>query len=75
MSSRITHPNLKFVPTRESQAEKVYQRYYQKPMKISREEAIEALGNREIYHNAAAIAAAAVRSGLLRMPVKKKDLL
>jgi hypothetical protein len=75
MSSRITHPNLKFVPTRESQAEKVYQRYYQKPMKISRKEAIEAMSNREIYHNAAAIAAAAVRSGLLRMPTKKKDLL
>ena len=75
MSSRITHPNLKFVPTRESQAEKLHQRYYQKPMKISRQEAIDALSNREIYANAAAIAAAAVKSGLLRMPTKKKDLL
>lgn len=75
MSSRITHPNLGFVPTRESQAEKVYQRYYQKPMKISRQEAIDAISNREIYHNAASIAAAAVKSGLLRMPTKKKDLL
>jgi hypothetical protein len=75
MSTRITHPNLKFVPTRESQAEKVHQRYYQKPMKISRGEALEAASNREIYHNAAAIAAAAVRSGLLRMPTKKKDVL
>jgi hypothetical protein len=75
MRTRITHPNLKFVPTRESQAEKLYQRYYQKPMKISRQEAIDAISNREIYHNAAAIAAAAVRSGLLRMPTKKKDVM
>ena len=73
--NRITHPNLKFVPTRESQAEKLYQRYYQKPMKISRQEAIDAISNREIYHNAAAIASAAVKSGLLRMPKKKKDVL
>jgi len=74
MSTRITHPNLKFVPTRESQAEKVHQRYYQKPMKISRDEALEAANNREIYHNAAAIAAAAVRSGLLKMPTKRNDI-
>jgi len=74
MRTRITHPNLKFVPTRESQAEKVHQRYYQKPMKISRDEALEAASNREIYHNAAAIAAAAVRSGLLKMPTKRKDI-
>jgi hypothetical protein len=74
MRTRITHPNLKFVPARESQAEKVYQRYYQKPMKISRGEALEAASNREIYHNAAAIAAAAVRSGLLKMPTKRKDM-
>ena len=53
----------------------MYQRYYQKPMKISRQEAIDAISNREIYHNAAAIAAAAVRSGLLRMPTKKKDVM
>ena len=75
MRTHITHPNLKFVPTRESQAEKVYQRYYQKPMKISRNEALEAANNREIYHNAAAIAAAAVRSGLLKMPTKRKDIM
>jgi hypothetical protein len=74
MRTRITHPNLKFVPTRESQAEKVYQRSYQKPMKISRDEALEAASNREIYHNAAAIAADAVRSGLLKMPTKRKDI-
>jgi len=53
----------------------VYQRYYQKPMKISRNEALEAANNREIYHNAAAIAAAAVRSGLLKMPTKRKDIM
>jgi len=52
----------------------VHQRYYQKPMKISRNEALEAANNREIYHNAAAIAAAAVRSGLLKMPTKRKDI-
>ena len=75
MSTRITHPNLKFVPTRRSQAEKVHQRYYQKPMKISRQEAIDAISNREIYANAASIAAAVVKSGLLRMPTKKKDVL
>ena len=74
MSSRITHPNTKFVPTKESQAVKGYQRYYQKPMKISREEAQKALSNRDIYANAASIAAAAVRAGLLRLPVKRKDV-
>ena len=52
----------------------MYQRYYQKPMKISRNEALEAANNREIYHNAAAIASAAVRSGLLKMPTKRRDI-
>jgi len=69
MSSRTSR-----IHSRESQAEKVYQRHYQKPMKISRDEALDAANNREIYHNAAAIAAAAVRSGLLKMPTKRKDI-
>ena len=70
----ITHPNLKFVPTQESRARKPYQRYYQKPMKIGRDEALEAASNREIYANAPSIVAAAVRSGLIRFPTKRRDV-
>ena len=70
----ITHPNLKFVPTRESRALKGYQRAYQKPMKISRDEALEAASNREIYANAASIVAAAARCGLIKFQTKRKDI-
>lgn len=65
-----TCPNISFVPKRESTAA----HYYQKPLRMTREEAIEAAKNRNTYLTAAKIAADAVRAGLLRLPVKKGDL-
>ena len=65
-----TCPNINFVPQRESTA----YRYNQKPLRMTREEAMEAAKNRHTYLTAAKIASDAVRAGLLRMPVKKMDL-
>ena len=64
-----TCPNVAFVPrTRATRHE------FQKPLQMTREEAMEAAKNRQTYLNAAKIAADAVRAGHLRLPVKKGDL-
>lgn len=64
-----TCPNVGFVPRTKATRDE-----FQKPLRMTREEAMEAAKNRRTYLNAAKIAADAVRAGHLRLPVKKGDL-
>ena len=64
-----TCPNIGFVPIARAKRDE-----FQKPLRMTREEAMEAAKNRNTYLTAAKIAADAVRAGYLRLPVKKGDL-
>lgn len=64
-----TCPNVGFVPRTKATRDE-----FQKPLRMTREEAMEAAKNRSTYLNAAKIAADAVQAGLIRLPVKKGDL-
>ena len=64
-----TCPNIGFVPVARAKRDE-----FQKPLRMTREEAMEAAKNRSTYLNAAKIAADAVRAGLIRLPVKKGDV-
>lgn len=64
-----TCPNIGFVPIARAKRDE-----FQKPLRMTRDEAMKAARNRWTYLNAAKIAADAVQAGLLRLPVKKGDL-
>lgn len=48
--------------------------YWQKPPPITRSEAIAAQRDRGTYLDAAKIAEAAVRAGILKLPTKREEL-
>lgn len=64
-----TCPNIGFVPQARAKRDE-----FQKPLRMTREEAMEAAKNRHTYLTAAKTAADAVRAGLLRLPVNRGEL-
>ena len=64
-----TCPNIGFVPIARAKRDE-----FQKPLRMTREEAMEAARNRWTYLNAAKIAESAIKAGHIRLPVKKGDL-